>query len=180
VDLRATSYSRPSQTCTRRKFFAQSSQLALLSAAAIPSVGGKSAAAVEAASSDSALPSYTYDIFHRLKDTHFFVSRQTRPSVPLRLVKVEKRKSGPARANAPDTGNEKFSLIFLGPTDKSLPQETYSFHHPQIGTFAMFIVPVSTPRDGKQRFYEAVFNCAPALGASGLAALKTGSSNCYV
>ena len=51
---------------------------------------------------------------------------------------------------------ETFSLDFAAPEGLLLGQGTYSFSHPRLGEFAMFIVP-STRREGGQ-VYEAIFN----------------------
>ena len=54
------------------------------------------------------------------------------------------------------TGMERFSALFLGPADRFLAQKTYSFEHEQMGTFDIFLVPVSRDESGFR--YEAVFN----------------------
>jgi len=54
------------------------------------------------------------------------------------------------------TGMERFSAFFRGPADRYLAQKTYSFEHEQMGTFEIFLVPVS--RDESEFRYEAVFN----------------------
>ena len=51
---------------------------------------------------------------------------------------------------------EVFSLLFQGPADQPLSQRTYRFAHERLGSFDLFIVPVSADRDARQ--YEAVFN----------------------
>jgi hypothetical protein len=51
---------------------------------------------------------------------------------------------------------ERFSLIFYGPRATFLPQGTYTFSHPALGSFPLFIVPVGA--DAAQVHYEAVFN----------------------
>lgn len=51
---------------------------------------------------------------------------------------------------------ESFSLVFRGPAGVPLPQMMYTFEHDEIGTFALFIVPIG-PDDGGL-LYEAVFN----------------------
>lgn len=51
---------------------------------------------------------------------------------------------------------ERFSLIFNGPRSTFLPQGTYAFSHPVLGSFPLFIVPIGTDADHLQ--YQAVFN----------------------
>lgn len=54
------------------------------------------------------------------------------------------------------SGREPFSLLFLGRSDMVLLDETYTFRHPSLGTFPMFIVPVAQDEQGVR--YEATFN----------------------
>lgn len=49
-----------------------------------------------------------------------------------------------------------FSLIFRGPANVYLPQQTYRFEHQQMGSFELFISPVGRDEDGT--YFEAVFN----------------------
>ncbi len=60
---------------------------------------------------------------------------------------------------APDAGNEKFSLIFAGPIEFPLGQDTYVFEHPALGRFLMFIVPVFSELSPRA-YYQAIFNRA--------------------
>ncbi len=135
---------------------------------ALPSFGRILANGVES-SVPAPVPASTvcYETFRRLQETHFFLFQKAGSTVPLRLTTVVKSQH-PSRASAPDAMNEKFSLIFRGRSDQKLDQDTYSFYHPEMGKFLMFIVPVSSPRDGTRRFYEAVFNCEPPASAAGL------------
>ena len=51
---------------------------------------------------------------------------------------------------------EQFSLIFKGPADPYLPQQTYVLEHADLGTIYLFLVPVEQTKDGF--FYESFFN----------------------
>ncbi len=53
-------------------------------------------------------------------------------------------------------GPESFALRFRGPASPLLEQGTYPFTHPQLGTLALFVVPVA--RDAAGVDYEAIFN----------------------
>jgi hypothetical protein len=55
-----------------------------------------------------------------------------------------------------ETGMERFSAFFHGPADRYLQQKTYLFEHEQMGSFELFLVPVSRDQEGFR--YEAVFN----------------------
>jgi hypothetical protein len=68
-------------------------------------------------------------------------------AIPLVLAEVEELGQSQHR--------RAFSLRFLGPAQPILPQATYRFEHPGMGTVEMFIVPLG-PKDGGMR-YEAVF-----------------------
>jgi hypothetical protein len=51
---------------------------------------------------------------------------------------------------------ESFSLLFKGPADRMLPQQTYSLENGHIGQVDIFLVPVDRDHDGI--YYEAIFN----------------------
>ena len=48
-----------------------------------------------------------------------------------------------------------FALLFRGPREPVLPQETYPITHPSLGTLEIFIVPVGLEAGGA--LYEAIF-----------------------
>jgi hypothetical protein len=48
-----------------------------------------------------------------------------------------------------------FSLMFMAPRPATLKQDTYVVHHPKLGSFSLFLVPVGPPE--AMVFYEAVF-----------------------
>ena len=54
-------------------------------------------------------------------------------------------------------GKEGFSLLFRGPEDTFLKQDTYLIEHEELGMFSFLIVPVRT-RDTRNPHYEAVIN----------------------
>lgn len=58
-------------------------------------------------------------------------------------------------APAVEGGRLPFSLVFRGPDQVVLPQRIYRMSHPEIGTFDLFVVPISQDADGVR--YEAVF-----------------------
>jgi hypothetical protein len=77
------------------------------------------------------------------------------PPLDMRLVDVADRRP---RADG-HHGGESFALIFRGPGDRALAQQTYQFSHPDLGTFALFIVPGSTQPEGVN--HEAIINRLP-------------------
>lgn len=86
--------------------------------------------------------------FTELQGTGFRVARAPGQNVAIEL------------AAATDLGStarqERFSVLFRGPLDAFLPQQTYPVEHPVLGAFDLFLVPVA--RDAKGFQYEAIFN----------------------
>jgi hypothetical protein len=99
------------------------------------------------------------DTFAPLINTDFRVTTDSM-SLPMRLVELQDF-GGPPSDSAPQS--EGFSLRFVGPGNLGLPQQMYTFAHPQIGEFALFIVPVQQDENGV--YYEAVFNRIVVPGA---------------
>ena len=88
----------------------------------------------------------------------FQVQGDSGPVVGLQLVEVGPTPAPPIQLpNAFDAANEKFSLLFSGPLDQPLEQDTYWFECPGIGRFTMFIVPIGST-ETTHYYYEAIFN----------------------
>ena len=97
------------------------------------------------------MPKLTRTAFAPHQNTTFRLSQQTDevPSLDLELVEVaDKTPEGFA--------GEQFSLIFKGPLDVPLYQQTYVLEHEAMGAVALFLVPVGQQDDGM--LYEAFFN----------------------
>ena len=58
--------------------------------------------------------------------------------------------------SGPEAGYESFSLLFLGPADRLVPQGSYAFECEPVGRFDLFIVPIGRDPSGVR--YEAAFN----------------------
>ncbi|HKU77965.1 MAG TPA: hypothetical protein VJR02_28885 [Pyrinomonadaceae bacterium] len=56
-----------------------------------------------------------------------------------------------------EAGKEGFSLLFRGPKETPLEQDTYLIEHKELGMFSFLIVPVGT-KDTRAPYYEAVIN----------------------
>jgi hypothetical protein len=54
-------------------------------------------------------------------------------------------------------GKEGFSLIFRGPKEQTLKQDTYLIEHKELGMFSFLVVPIGT-KDTRAKHYEAVIN----------------------
>jgi hypothetical protein len=112
------------------------------------------------------LDQISFSAFEAQLNTVFVVRSAAGPSVKLALIHVEAltpHKSAPA--NAEDAQNEKFSLVFAGPRNQPLGQDTYTFEHSGLGEFEMFIANIGVD-DSKRYYYEATFN-RPQPGTSG-------------
>ncbi len=77
---------------------------------------------------------------------------------PIALVLVEANDKTPVGFDG-----EQFSLIFRGPADVFIPQQTCPLEHPAMGRLDLFLVPVDQRKDGY--YYEAFFNRAADLEA---------------
>ena len=144
---------QPFDLNTRRRFLRDSS---LLAAALFVPAG---ALATPAPNTTMSLERIGFGAFAANARSTFWVRRDPAPAVGLQLAEAQ---AGPPTADvlqavAPDAGNEKFSLFFVGLADEPLEQDTYIFEHGRIGRFAMFIVPIMS-RDPSRAYYEAVFN----------------------
>ena len=84
----------------------------------------------------------------------------------VRLVEVADLPAPAGAGSAPGDREGQFSLIFRGPHEPRLAQNTYTVEHAEMGAFALFLVPVGDSADG--RHYQAIFNrigAAPAREA---------------
>lgn len=75
----------------------------------------------------------------------------------VRLLLVAATPLSSATADAPDAGNEKFTLRFRGPVEQSLGQDTYRFDHARLGRLFIFIVPTGW-QDTMHCHYAAIFD----------------------
>jgi hypothetical protein len=90
--------------------------------------------------------------------TPFRVWHSSGQMIGMTLVEARPQTANlPQERWAPDALNEKFSLLFQGPADSPLEQDTYLFEHAALGRFPMFIVPVFA-FSSQSAFYDAIFN----------------------
>ena len=81
-------------------------------------------------------------------NTDFEISAGSAGNITAKLVKIDAKEG---------VATEGFSLIFKGPKEPVLPQDTLKMKHAQMGEFDLFIGPVLSPEaDGV--YYEAVFS----------------------
>ena len=92
----------------------------------------------------------TEEEFSKHVNTKFRVAAE--PPIELELTEVK----GYSSKHEEQSGMERFSAFFSGPSDRFLGQKTYSVEHEQMGVFDLFLVPVKQDQSGFR--YEAVFN----------------------
>jgi hypothetical protein len=111
-----------------------------------------SAAAVRNAVAAS-LPGLT--TFARQVGTTFQVARTGDSAVSLRL-----EEANPLPTPTAEWGEFQFALLFRGPADRCLGQDTHRLEHATLGRLELFLVPVRLPQ-GAHQYYEAIFNQYP-------------------
>ena len=134
---------------SRREFLKRGTWMALIAGfplglsenvLGLGAAGGSAAAGLNKAAFESQL------------HTKFLVNQEA-AKVPFTLVDVVNLASGKANR----TSKEAFSLLFRGPKDMALQQDTYLIEHEKLGMFSFLIVPVRT-KDMRTAHYEAVIN----------------------
>ena len=92
------------------------------------------------------------DSFESQLGTSFLINHEA-SKVKIRLVNVANFASQKQTA----AGKEGFSLLFRGPQETTLKQDTYLIEHEELGVFSFLIVPVGT-KDTRAPHYEAIIN----------------------
>jgi hypothetical protein len=105
---------------------------------------------------DVSLDGVSVELWTELTNTVFQVADQKSQPIRLTLAKVVQGPNQLPSAAGKGTGLESFSLVFSGPSDRLLTQQTYKFEHDRLGCFDLFIVPIGRTSAGCE--YEAVFN----------------------
>ena len=134
---------------SRRDFLKRGTWMAL--AAGVPLALGETVLGMGAAPSAAGL-GLSKAAFEAQLNTRFLIN-QDAAKVPVTLVNVENfasRKDNQA-------GKENFSLLFRGPKETFLRQNTYLIEHEKLGMFSFLIVPVKT-RDTRAAHYAAIIN----------------------
>ena len=96
--------------------------------------------------------SLTEEEFSQHLNTKFRVQLGNEPHIDLELVEVKGYLTKPGE----QTGMERFSAYFKGPSEPYLAQNTYLLQHDRMGKFEIFLVPIA--RDEQSVRYEAVYN----------------------
>lgn len=132
---------------SRREFLKRGSLMAL--AAGIPLGVGEKALGMEAIPAGVGLSKAA---FESQLNTKFLINQEA-AKVAVTLVNV----TNLASKKETKTGKEGFSLVFRGPKETALQQNTYVIEHETLGMFSFLIVPIRT-RDDRAAHYEAVIN----------------------
>jgi hypothetical protein len=102
----------------------------------------------------------TEEEFRQHLNTPFRLQVNAPKPIDLTLVGVDSRPSDATEQQ----GMERFSVLFLGPSEFLLPQSTYRLVHPEMGEFDVFLVAIGKEADGYR--YEAVYNFFKSEGAA--------------
>ncbi|HVY71479.1 MAG TPA: twin-arginine translocation signal domain-containing protein [Verrucomicrobiae bacterium] len=136
---------------SRRSFLADTSLALLAAGATLPNaLAGGPAKPVPAKPADFAR-------FEGCVNTRFAIRQNGEIT---HVVELAAAKRHPGRPLPAKMGGslEEFSLSFTGAREQpALTQNTYTFEHPELGRFDIFIVPTREKTDGPRR-YHAVFN----------------------
>lgn len=133
---------------SRREFLKRGTFMAL--AAGVPLAFTKNAFGMNTATSKTS--GLNFAAFKSQLGTNFFIDHQT-ARVKTTLVSVASFASRKQTA----AGREGFSLLFRGPEDMPLQQDTYLIEHEELGLFSFLIVPVGI-KGTQAQYYEAVIN----------------------
>lgn len=138
-------------TMQRRDFI---SQVAAGSAAVVAASGPLQALA-GSATVDSRMARLTADDFAPFVGDQFELKGEDTQRVSARLVEATPIKSAGRRPKHLPR-SQPFSLVFRTNSGNELVQETHAVRHRELGTLAMFLVPVGANQGGQR--VEAVFN----------------------
>jgi hypothetical protein len=103
---------------------------------------------IPAESELDALNSLSFETFSALKNTDFHLYHGAVKLVEVELTQV--------KALKPRRNLNAFSLVFKGPADLSLRQNTYRVRHKELRPFKLLVVPFKQDETGV--YYEAIFN----------------------
>lgn len=101
---------------------------------------------------------YNQSTFAPYVNTEFRVRLNASKVRSIKLVEVKDYMNASSQGAMSGSGEERFSLFFTSPADKSFPQNTYEVEHPALGKFLLFLVPVGMHTEGGRQYFEAAFN----------------------
>jgi hypothetical protein len=136
-------------TSSRREFLKRGTLMALVAGVPLSLSENTLGIGVTPSSAEAGLSKAA---FRSQLNTKFLIN-QGESKVAVTLVDVSNL--GSRKENK--TGKEGFSLVFHGPKDTTLPQNTYLIEHEKLGMFSFLIVPIGS-KDKRVAHYEAVIN----------------------
>jgi hypothetical protein len=90
--------------------------------------------------------------FSRQLNTKFSFAHKEVQGVSVKLIEVNDM----TPKTMAKSGKECFGVVFIGPRNAPLRQETYAVTHESLGKFDMLVVPIASHHEGI--YYEAIFN----------------------
>ncbi|HET8676727.1 MAG TPA: twin-arginine translocation signal domain-containing protein [Blastocatellia bacterium] len=142
---------------SRRKFLKAGAAVSLAGAIPFKVNAQQSRRGVIGSDSDSADLSFpTKAQFSEFLNTTFWISLGTANTLEVELIDVNELKHSSAAMEPAKAKRERFSLIFRGPKDKPLKQDSYTMKHHNLGTLLIFLVPMGSDKKGTGLRYEAV------------------------
>lgn len=136
-------------TSSRREFLKRNTLMALVAGVPLGLSEKALGIGVIASSAGSGLSKAAFESQLNTK----FVINQGASKLTVTLVEV----ANFASRKESKIGKEGFSLLFRGPKDTTLQQNTYVIEHEKLGMFSFLIVPIGT-QDKRSAHYEAVIN----------------------
>jgi hypothetical protein len=97
---------------------------------------------------DSGLDSLHFEDYAPHVNSMFAAQTNNGATIELELTRVEEKSPSPRQ--------EQFVLTFRAPIGAPLEQQIFTLQHEQLGSGAMFLVPIGKDADGV--IYEAIFN----------------------
>jgi hypothetical protein len=91
------------------------------------------------------------EVFARQLNTEFSFSHKNLAGVGVKLIEVNDLTPKTATS-----GKECFGVVFVGPSNTPLRQDTYRVTHKSLEKFEMLVVPIASRKEGM--YYEAIFN----------------------
>lgn len=142
---------------SRRKFLKAGAMLSLTAAIPLRATAQQARKAVVGSDADSAEHSFpTKAEFSEYLNTSFWISMEGFNTLEIELVAVNDLKAS-SKTNEPTIAKrERFSLIFRGPKNTPLKQDTYVVKHHNLGTVSIFLVPMGNDKRGTGLRYEAI------------------------
>ena len=100
----------------------------------------------------NAAPYLNRESFSRHLNTKFSFAHKDLQGVSVKLIEVNDLITNTITTS----GKECFAVVFRGPRNAPLRQETYAVTHQSLGKFDMLVVPIASHLEGV--YYEAIFN----------------------